>query len=241
MTAPLILDYTGALQLKRPIPELQRFGVEPSGAPLDDDGIAGRRTQGGLFLDASSLTHPLTIQMARLARLNAREEGKNNQGRWPGYFMGERRLVALTPEEVAALGAAEIAAWSKITQGPFCAGTVTTAIRLAYGDGQPASGSARGLTALWARRPGRSIPLAELASAQEGDLVCWRREAADGNAAAGHIGVVVCVHGGLLLVLEGNGARRNGAVGLYGYDLASGAARGREKDQEVLMLARRAA
>lgn len=241
MSGAIILDFPAASKLGRPVPELQRFGVEPSGAPLDDDGIVGRRTQGGLFLDAGSLTHPLTLQMARLARLNAREEGKNNQGRWPGYFMGEKRLAALTPEEVAALGAAEIAAWSKITQGPFCAGTVTTAIRLAYGRGQPASGSARGLTALWARRPGQEIPLDELATAQEGDLICWRREAADGNPAAGHIGVVVCVHGGLLLVLEGNGARRGGAVGLYGYDLASGAARGRDKDQEVVMLARRAA
>ena len=236
-----ILTYTGAVALGVGVALLQRFGVEPSGAPLDDDGIVGRRTLGGLFLDPASLTHPLTLQMARLAKLNAREEGANNQGRWPGYFMGEKRLAALTPEEVAELDAAAVAGWSKITQGPFCAGTVSVAIRLAYGARQPASGSARGLTDRWARRPGRSLPLDELELAQEGDLICWRREAADGNKAAGHIGVVVGIHAGLLLVLEGNGARRNGAVGLYGYDLSAGAARGRGKDQEVIMLARRAA
>lgn len=233
-----ILTYTAAAALGLPASTLQRFGVEPSGAPLADDGIVGPRTLRGLFVDPDTLTHPLTREMARLARLGAREEGDNNQGRWPAYLMGDKTLVDLTPEQIAAFAADQVARWRARTQGPWCAGCMSTVIRLAYGGGQPHSHGARELARLWARAPGRALKLGE---AEEGDIIAWRREAADGNPAAGHIGVVVTRTDDLLLVLEGNGGRRGGAVGLYGYTLKDDAARGRAKDQEVLTIARRAA
>ena len=233
-----ILTYTAAAALGLPASTLQRFGVEPSGAALDDDGVVGPRTRGGLFLDPDTLTHPLTREMARLATLGAREEGDNNQGRWPAFFMGDKTLVDLTPELIAAFAADQVARWKARTQGPWCAGCMSTVIRLAYGPGQPHSHGARELARLWARRPGREVRLEDT---QEGDIVAWRREAADGNPAAGHIGVVVTRTDDLLLVLEGNGGRKGGAVGLYGYTLKDKAARGRAKDQEIITIARRAA
>lgn len=216
---------------------IQRFGVEPNGVPLDDDGVIGPKTRSGLFIDPDLLTHPLTLQMARLALLNAREEGGNNRGRWPGFVMGEKPLIQLTPEQIAALGAADVLKWQGREQGPTCAGHVSTVFRLAYGPGQPWSLSAREITRLWSRGPGRVVKLAD---AQEGDVLAWERDDPD-NKAAGHVVIVVARHAGLVITLEGNGSRKNGAVGLYGYDLASGAKRGRLKDQEVLMVARRPA
>lgn len=214
-------------------PQRQRLGVEPSGKPLNDDGIIGPKTKSGIFL-APSHPHGLCAQMLRLSLLGAREEGRNNQGRWPAYLMGDRALRGMTPEQIAALGETAQARWSGVTQGPFCAGTVSTAVRLAYGDRQPWSLSARSLTRKWAEAPGQQVALA---TCEAGDLICWRREV-EGQPAAGHIGVVAGRSpSGLVLVLEGNGSRRGGAVGLYGYSLKGGAQRG---TQSVILLARRA-
>lgn len=211
----------------------QRLGVEPSGLPLNDDGKVGPRTRGGLFV-APRAEHHLVDTALSLALLNAREEGKNNCGRWPGYFMGERALTPLAPIQIAALPPADVARWSRVTQGSWCAGGASTVIRLAYGDGQPQSKGARQLVRRWAAAPGRSVALM---TAQPGDLIAWKRDV-PGQPGAGHVGIVWGRSpSGLLLVLECNGSRRNGAVGLYGYNLRDGARRG---SLEVVQVARRA-
>lgn len=213
-------------------PQRQRLGVEPSGKPLNDDGVVGPKTKAGIYL-APKHDHGLIAQMLRLSLLNAREEGGNNRGRWPAYLMGERSLRDLTPEQIAALGETAQARWSGVEQGPTCAGTISTAIRLAYGDKQPQSLSARSLTRKWAEAPGQEIALS---ACEPGDLICWRREV-PGQPTAGHIAAVADRSpSGLILTLEGNGSRRNGAVGLYGYSLREGAQRG---TQSVILLARR--
>lgn len=211
----------------------QRLGVEPSGRPLDDDGIAGPKTRGGIYI-APRAAHKLVDAYLRLALLNAREEGSNNSGRWPALMMGQKELRGFTPEDIVAMSEGGVAFWSKIKQGPFCAGAASTAIRLAYGDGQPQSLGAKQLGRRWAAKPGEIVRLDD---AQPGDLVIWHRVAASGNPAAGHIGVCAGRANGMILTLEGNGSRRNGAVGLYGYSLREGAKRG---TQLIVMLARRA-
>jgi hypothetical protein len=208
------------------VAQRQRLGCEPGGTPLDDDGIIGRRTRSGIYL-APRAEHRLVDNMLRLSLLNAREEGGNNKGRWPAWLMGQQQLLGLTPEDIAQMSEGAIARWSGVQQGPFCAGTVTTAIALSYGPDQPASLSAKVLTQRWSRKPGQVIALAD---AQPGDLICWNR---DGG---GHIGVVAGRHDGVLLTVEGNGSRKNGAVGVYGYGLRDGAQRG---TQYVILLARR--
>jgi hypothetical protein len=75
----------------------QRLGVEPSGRPLDDDGLIGPKTRGGIFL-APVHGHRLVAQMLRLVLLNAREEGGNNRGRWPAWAMGEAMQIAPVEE-----------------------------------------------------------------------------------------------------------------------------------------------
>lgn len=211
----------------------QRLGVEPSGRPLNDDGIAGPKTRGGIYI-APRAEHHLVDAYLRLALLNAREEGGNNHGRWPALFMGQKELRGFTPEDIATMTEGAVAFWSKIKQGPFCAGTASTAIRLAYGDGQPQSLGAKQLGRRWAAKPGEVV---QPHDAQPGDLVIWHRVAASGNPAAGHIGVCAGRANGIILTLEGNGSRKNGAIGLYGYSLREGAKRG---TQQIVMLARRA-
>lgn len=211
----------------------QRLGVEPSGHPLDDDGKVGPKTRGGLFVAPRS-EHRLVDAYLRLALLNAREEGRNNCGRWPAYFMGQRQLTHLTPEQIADMSAPDVTRWSRVTQGSWCAGGASTVIRLAYGDGQPSSWGARQLVRRWAAHPGRSVALM---TAQPGDLIAWKRDV-PGQPGAGHVGIVWGRSpSGLLLVLECNGSRKNGAVGLYGYSLRDGAKRG---SLEVVQIARRA-
>lgn len=212
----------------------QRLGVEPSGLPLNDDGKVGPRTRSGLFV-APRAEHDLVDTALSLALLGAREEGGNNRGRWPGYFMGERALRDLTPAQIAALSPEDVARWSRVTQKSWCAGGASTIIRLAYGAGQPSSWGARQLVRRWAAKPGRTI--FDVDDAQPGDLIAWKRDV-PGQPGAGHVGIVWGRSpSGLLLVVECNGSRKSGAVGLYGYSLRDGAKRGK---LEVVQLARRA-
>lgn len=216
---------------------MQRFGVEASGAPLKDDGIAGRKTMAGIYISPEDLAHPITIGLAEYAQLGAREEGGNNHGRWPAHFMRDKKIGPMTPRDVAALPAAEIARLAKIEQGPTCAGTIERVLIGVMGAAAPRSLGAREMGRLWASGPGGQV--VKLEDAREGDLIVWRRETADGSKTAGHIGGVVGKTQSLILTLEGNGGRDDGAVGLYGYTLADEAARGRAKNQEVIMIARR--
>lgn len=212
----------------------QRLGVEPSGLPLNDDGKVGPRTRAGLFV-APSAEHKLVDTALSLVLLGAREEGGNNRGCWPGYFMGEKALRDLTPAQITALSPDGVARWSRVTQKSWCAGGASTIIRLAYGAGQPSSWGARQLVRRWAAKPGRTI--FDVDDAQPGDLIAWKRDV-PGQPGAGHVGIVWGRSpSGLLLVVECNGSRRGGAVGLYGYSLRDGAKRGK---LEVVQLARRA-
>lgn len=207
-------------------PQRQRLGVEPGGTPLDDDGIVGDLTRSGIFIDPRH-EHRLVDKALWAALQGAKEEGKagknNNRGPWPATFMGDLE---------AGFSEADRERFRRVEQGPWCAGFVSWAIREVYSDGQPQALGARLLTRLWSQRPGRAVALA---TAEPGDLICWRREAKD-QPAAGHIGIVAGRANGLLLVVEGNGGRKRGAVGLYGYPLRSGCKRG---DQEVILVARR--
>lgn len=202
----------------------QRLGVEPSGAPLNDDGIEGPRTRSGIFI-APGHAHGLLQQAVRASLNGAREEGGNNRGVWPALFYG-----AL--DELPEIDAAR---WRSIEQGPWCAAFASWCIREAYGKGQPQAWGARRLVRRWADRPGQEVTLH---TAQAGDLIAWRREV-PGEPAAGHVGIVYGRAGGLLLVMEGNGSRRGGAVGLYGYDLRTGAKRGSKAPQDAILFARR--
>lgn len=207
------------------IAQRQRLGVEPSGAPLHDDGVVGPRTRSGIYL-APRAHHKLVDKAAWAALQGAREEGGNNRGQWPALFYG-----AL--DELPELDAAR---WRTVQQGPWCAAFVSWCIREAYGAGHPQAWGARRLVRRWADAPGRKVSLAET---QAGDLIAWRREV-PGEPAAGHVGIVAARANGLLLVLEGNGSRRHGAVGLYGYSLREGAKRGTSKPQDAILFARRA-
>lgn len=209
----------------------QRLGVEPDGTPLNDDGIEGRRTRAGIYV-APRHEHKLVDNALRLVLLNAREEGKNNCGRWPAYLMA-RPADPRTPEEIAALPPAEVARLARVKQGSWCAGGASTIIRLAYGPGQPSSWGAQQLVRRWAAKPGHEVRLDD---AQAGDLVSWQRHV-PGQPGAGHVGIVWGRSpSGLLLVLECNGSRKGGAVGLYGYSLKEGAKRG---TSQIVMVARR--
>lgn len=203
----------------------QRLGIEPNGKPLDDDGVEGPRTRGGLFI-APGHPHALVQQAIRASLSGAKEEGGNNKGQWPALFYG---ALDELPE-------VDAARWRSVEQGPWCAAFVSWCIRQTYGKGQPQAWGARRLTKQWAASPGRAVSLNE---ALAGDLICWRREA-PGEPAAGHIGIVAGRSSGHLLVMEGNGGRRAGAVGLYGYDLRTGCVRGGSKPQGVILVARRA-
>ena len=214
------------------VAQRQRLGVEQGGRPHDDDGIAGPKTRAGIFVGPRS-EHRLVDAYLRLALLGAREESKNNRGRWPAWLMGQRELVGMSAEEIAAMSAEEVARWAQVTQGSWCAGCASSAIRLAYGEGQPWSKGAKQIGRRWAAKPGEVV---RLDAAQEGDLVIWHREV-KGKPWAGHVGVCAGRAPGLLLVMEGNGSRRNGAVGLYGYDTRDGAKRGTGR---IVMVARRA-
>jgi hypothetical protein len=210
----------------------QRLGVEPDGTPLSDDGKVGPKTRSGLFI-APRAEHKLVDTALSLVLLGAREEGGNNRGRWPGYLMA-RPADPRSPQEIAALPPAEVARLSRVQQGSWCAGGASTIIRLAYGAGQPSSWGAQQLVRRWAAKPGRTVALAD---AQPGDLIAWKRDV-PGQPGAGHVGIVWGRSpSGLLLVLECNGSRRGGAVGLYGYSLRDGAKRG---SLEVTQVARRA-
>jgi hypothetical protein len=214
------------------IAQRQRLGVEQGGRPLNDDGIVGPKTRGGIFIPPRS-EHRLVDAYLLLAMLNAREEGRNNRGRWPAYLMGQQELLGMTPQGIADMSVAAGARWAQVTQGSWCAGCASTAIRLAYGAGQPWSKGAKQLGRRWAAKPGEEV---DPADAQEGDLIIWHREV-KGKPWAGHVGVCAGRAPGLLLVLEGNGSRKGGAVGLYGYDTRDGAKRG---TGAVVMIARRA-
>ena len=210
----------------------QRLGVEPSGHPLDADGKIGPKTRSGLFVAPRS-EHRLVDAYLRLALLGAREEGQNNMGRWVAWLMGQKELIGMSPEAVAAMSAEEIARWSRVQQGSWCAGCASSAIRLAYGENQPWSKGAKQLGRRWAAKPGEEL---DPADAQPGDLVIWHREV-KGKPWAGHVGVCAGREPGLLLVLEGNGSRKRGAVALYGYSTRDGAKRGTGR---IVMVARRA-
>jgi hypothetical protein len=211
----------------------QRLGVESSGAPLNDDGIEGPRTRSGIYI-APGHSHGLLKQAIWACLQGAKEDGtgpgsNNNRGTWPALFMGDKIELGWTEEDRRR--------FERVEQGPWCAGFVSWCIRTAYGEaGQPQALGAKYLTRLWARRPGQEVTLH---TAQAGDLIAWRREARDGNKAAGHIGIIWGRHDGKLLVMEGNGGRQLGAVGLYGYDLRTGAKRGSRAPQDVVLLARR--
>ena len=204
----------------------QRLGVEPTGRPLDDDGIEGPRTRSGLYI-APDQDHALVMAAFKMALIGAREDGGNNCGYFPHIFMG---FLDYDPS-------ADHAPYRGKRQGLWCAGFASWVIRAVYGERAPRSWGARELTRKWATG-GRRIPLVTLAEA--GDVICWRREE-PGEPAAGHVGIVVGRTDELLLVVEGNGTRRQGAVGIYGYSLAKRAKRGTEAPQDVLMIARRQA
>jgi hypothetical protein len=222
----LTYDEYRAAHPKHTIDQMQRLGVEPNGVPLKDEGVVGPKTRSGLFLNPDG-QHELVETMIWLSLHNARESGGNNCGYWPAILMGMNNYVATDDQRK----------WHGVPQGLWCAGTVSWAIWQTYGPGQPKSWGARELGRLWARRPGTVIK--DLDDAQPGDVIVWRREAADGNKAAGHVGVIGDKTDSLLLVMEGNGGRTEGAVGLYGYSLANEAKRGRRNPMEVLMIARR--
>lgn len=206
----------------------QLLGVEPSGAFLQDDGVAGPRTRSGLFVSPVQ-SHALLVPGFRALLAGAREDASkgNNDGVWPALFYATLKDEAFTP--------ADKAKFAEIEQGAWCAAFVSWCIREAYGAGWPQAWGARRLTRRWAAQPGCEVILA---NCRAGDLICWRRHV-PGEPAAGHIGVVIGQHGDLVFVLEGNGTRQLGAVGVYAYSITKQGERGRLKPQKVIMVARR--
>lgn len=205
----------------------QRLGIEPDGTPLDDDAILGRRTRAGIYLEPDAW-HPIVAKCVELALLGARESGGNNCGYWPRLFMNK-----LTPPHDPA---ADQAIWHGKKNGLWCAGFGGWVARQVYGPPAPYSWSARQLARLWAAGGER----VELEDVQPGDAICWRREDPE-NGAAGHFGWAAAKTSELLITIEGNGSRRDGAVGVYGYSLADRARRGKREPQDLIIIARRPA
>jgi cell wall-associated NlpC family hydrolase len=206
----------------------QAFGVEGAGAHrhLNADGIVGPLTRGGLFVAPTS-DHKLIEAALWAARAGAAEHGGNNCGVWVEAFMRNIKIRG-NPRWADGLRGGQ--------QGPWCAGFVSWAAMEAYGPQAPRSWSARRITQLWANG-GETVALKDV---RAGDVICWQR-LEEGNPVAGHVGIVAAVQGGLVFVVEGNGARRLGRVGIYAYSIQNGARRGRVQPQDLHMIARRVA
>lgn len=223
----LTLDAHIAAHPALTLAQRQRLGIEPNGTPLHDDGILGPRTRSGLFLpiQCEADAHPLVYKAVEMALVGARESAAgNNHGYFPHIFMSRLPYDARADQE----------AFRDQKSGLWCAGFGGWVIQQVYGPKAPYSWSARTLARQWLAHGER----VDLKDVQPGDVLCWRREASDGNPAAGHFGFCAERTDELLIAIEGNGTRRGGAVGVYGYSLANQAARGKNP-QELLIIARR--
>lgn len=205
----------------------QRLGVELNGTPLNDDGVEGPKTRGAIYVSPHQ-DHRLLKTAFDMALLGAREDGANNSGYFPHIFMAKKAYDADADRDV----------FKSVRQGLWCAGFVSWCLWRAYGPRAPFSWSARTITRMWAHGKSGGKTILDVADALPGDVICWRREV-PGEDAAGHVGIVIGLFGSLLLVIEGNGGRAGGAVGVYGYDINDKARRGRKDPQDVLLLARR--
>jgi hypothetical protein len=206
----------------------QRLGIH-SGTlqPLHDDGKVGPLTLAGLFMAPSSTASELLNKALWACEQGAQETvGANNAGPWPALFYGALD-DDFTPEDRAK--------FAQVEQGPWCAAFVSWCIREVMGKGQPQAWGARRLVRRWAVKPGSTVSLAEC---RAGDLVCWRRHV-PGEPAAGHVGIVYGRSGDLVFIVEGNGTRAQGAVGVYAYRVSKDGERGIKKPQRVIMVARR--
>lgn len=207
----------------------QRLGVEAATlAPLNDDGVIGPRTRAGLFVEPYHGNALLSKALWALEQ-GAREDESagNNDGVWPALFYGALKDEVFTPHDKIKFAAVE--------QGAWCAAFVSWCIREGRGAGLPQAWGARRLVRRWAEKPGQVVTLGEC---RAGDLLCWRREV-KGEPAAGHVGIVYGRSGDLVFVVEGNGTRKLGAVGVYAYRVSTQGERGRDKPQRVIQVARR--
>lgn len=207
----------------------QRLAIRPDGRPLDADGRLGKQSEGALYADLMELlqSHPLIAAMTLHALAGAGEEGGGNKGQWPGVCLArgaDPRIGARKRhpdwDPHAPRDRADALAYSG---GSWCAGEMSLAITQVYGDRVDlTSWGATDLTARWLKAGAGVEVSAE--DARAGDLIAWR----DLDGSGGHVGCVAGRADDLLLTLEGNGARRWGQVGLYGYARAQGYTRGRQ-------------
>jgi hypothetical protein len=214
----------------------QRLAVNPDGAPLDADGRLGPRSLAALYADLMQLlqSHPLIAAMTIHALAGAGEEGGGNKGQWPGVALARaadprigRRVRHPAWDPHAPRDRADALTYSG---GAWCAGEMSLAITQVYGDRiDLTSWGAADLLQRWLRA-GAAIEVSP-EDARPGDLIAWR----DLDGSGGHVGCVAGRDRELLLTLEGNGSRRWGQVGLYGYTAAQDYARGR---QELLRIVR---
>lgn len=212
------------------VDQRQRFGVDRDTLQgLTPDGVAGPKTKNGIYVEPRS-DCALVAKSLWAAEQRAQEDESrgNNDGVWPALFYGALKDEAFSEQDRAK--------FASVQQGPWCAAFVSWCIREVLGAGQPQAWGARKLVRRWATAPGAVIKY--LASAQPGDLVCWRREV-PGEPAAGHVGIVYGVCGDLLFVVEGNGSRKHGAVGVYAYRISLKGRRGADSPQEIVLVGRR--
>jgi hypothetical protein len=214
----------------------QRLAVNPDGTPLDADGRLGPRSQAALYADLMQLlnAHPLVAALTIHALAGAGEEGGGNKGQWPGVALARsadprigRRVRHPDWDPHAPRDRDAALAYSG---GAWCAGEMSLAITQVYGNRVDlTSWGATDLLQRWLRA-GAGVEVSA-ADARAGDLIAWR----DVDGSGGHVGCVAGCDRDLLLTLEGNGSRRWGQVGLYGYSAAQGYTRGR---QELVRLVR---
>ena len=179
----MLIDYPEISKKIEDTAILQRMGFDPRGRPLAEDGIAGKLTKGGRYLDPRVITTPIAREALKDLLAGAQEEGRPNDGAWVRGYM-------------------------RNTRGPWCAGSSSTWLARAHGDGVPYKRGARrlGLAVAKASSVGKIEDPFEL---EPDDLLILNRDGPDEGTDpnddwSGHVGVIAAVDDDWIYTIEGN-------------------------------------
>ncbi len=179
----MLIDYTEISTRIEDTAILQRLGFDHRGRPLAVDGIAGKLTKGGRFLEPDVITTPIAKEALKDLLAGAQEEGARNDGPWVrGYMRGG--------------------------PGLWCAGSSSTWLERAYGPGTPYKIGARRLGLAVVKESGNPAIEDPFELAPD-DLLVNNRDGPDAdddpnNDWSGHICVIAAVDNEWIYTIEGN-------------------------------------